>query len=220
MIRYEKVSKVYPRGDVMAVDRVSWEVKEGDFVFLVGPSGAGKTTLLKFLIREDRPTEGEIWFNDTNIVKLPNWQVPQLRRKIGMVFQDFKLLRQRTVYENVAFALEVIGKGEKEIQEVVPYLLDQVGLLERSDAFPRELSTGEQQRVAIARALAHEPVVLLADEPTGNLDHHNTEQIVKLLRQINEWGTTVIMATHDDDLVHSQTGAVVEIRDGKLKTKR
>ena len=219
MIRYEGVSKYYKRSGIVALEDVNLEIEEGDFVFLVGPSGAGKTTLLKFLIREDTPTEGDIWLRESNIVSLPKRKIPALRRTVGMVFQDFKLLRQQTVYENVAFALEVVGKRSDEIKEIVPYLLDRVGLLDRAQAFPQELSTGEQQRVAIARALATEPEVLLADEPTGNLDSKNSKQIVDLLRQINEWGTTVIMATHDDALVKRHKGRVVTVNDGKVVIK-
>lgn len=216
MIRYESVSKYYKRSGITALEDITLEIEQGDFVFLVGPSGAGKTTLLKFLIREDTPSDGEIWFKEDNIVRLPRRRIPHLRRQIGMVFQDFKLLRQQTVYENVAFALEVVGKKPAEIKEIVPYLLDRVGLLSRERAFPQELSTGEQQRVAIARALATEPEVLLADEPTGNLDTQNSKQIVDLLKQINEWGTTVIMATHDDALVKRTKARVVTIKDGKV----
>ncbi|NTV30521.1 cell division ATP-binding protein FtsE [candidate division WWE3 bacterium] len=220
MIKFDSVSKWYKRSGVTAFEEVSLQINQGDFVFLIGPSGAGKTTLLKFLIREDIPSEGDIWFKDDNIVRLPRRKIPHLRRQIGMVFQDFKLLRQQTVFENIAFALEVVGKKPSEVKEIVPYLLDRVGLLHRERAFPQELSTGEQQRVAIARALATEPEVLLADEPTGNLDSQNTKQIVDLLKQINEWGTTVIMATHDEALVKRTKGRVVVIKDGRLTEQR
>lgn len=219
MIKYEGVTKVYKKGEIVAVESVDWVIEERELVFLVGPSGAGKTTLLKFLIREELPTEGEVWFKEESVVHLPGRKIPNLRRRIGMVFQDFKLLQQQTVFENVAFALEVIGKSNAEIKEIIPYLLEQVGLLDRLDAFPHELSTGEQQRVAIARALAPEPEVLLADEPTGNLDAKNAKQIVKLLKQINDWGTTVIMATHDETLVKANHGKVVKIKEGKLRKK-
>jgi len=220
MIEYEGVTKIYKGGKIVAVEEIDWKIDEGEFVFLIGESGAGKTTLLKFLIREDKPSEGDIWFYEDNIVNLPDRKVPDLRRRIGMVFQDFRLLQQKTVFENISFALEVVGKTGQDIQKVVPYLLEQVGLDNRADAFPAELSTGEQQRVAIARALAHEPEVLLADEPTGNLDTKNARQIIQLLKQINDWGTTVIMATHDVDLVKQNKGSVVEIKEGRLKQKR
>ncbi|MCA9391574.1 cell division ATP-binding protein FtsE [candidate division WWE3 bacterium] len=220
MITYDNVTKIYQGGDVRAVEDVSVKIEEGEFVFLIGPSGAGKTTLLRFLIREDRPTSGDIWYKEENVVKIPAHKIPQLRRRIGMVFQDFKLLQQQTVEENVSFALEVTGKNSKEIKEVVPYLLEKVGLSDRMGAYPRELSTGEQQRVAIARALVHEPEVLLADEPTGNLDYDNAKQIVELLRQINDWGTTVIMATHDEGLIKKAKKArVLKLEDGRLEEK-
>ncbi len=200
MIRYEEVSKIY-RGNNKILEDVNFNVDSGEFSFLIGPSGAGKTTLLKFLIREDTPTQGKVWFKDDDVVKLPGRKVPQLRRKIGMVFQDFKLLKEQTVEENVRFALEVTGHKSKEQHQVVSYLLERVGLATHAKMYPYQLSIGEQQRVAIARALVHEPQVLLADEPTGNLDIQNASNIIDLLKQINEWGTTVIVATHDLDLI-------------------
>lgn len=218
MIRYEEVTKEYGKGKVRALEEVNLEIGAGDFVFLVGPSGAGKTTLLKFLIREDKPTRGDIWFHDENIVRLPDRKIPTLRRRIGMVFQDFRLLQQQTVEENIRFALEVTGRAKSEIEEVIPYLLGRVGLDHRAKSFPAQLSTGEQQRVAIARALAHEPEVLLADEPTGNLDTQNALQILDLLKQINSWGTTVVMATHDDYLINKAPGRVVKIKSGRIET--
>ncbi|NCS31978.1 cell division ATP-binding protein FtsE [bacterium] len=216
MITYDHITKVYGRGGVTALDDVCLDIKEKDFVVLIGPSGAGKTTLLKLLIKEDSPSSGSIIFKDEDIVKISKRNVPQLRRNIGMIFQDFKLLQRQTVEENVGFALEVTGSQKKEIAEVVPFLLEKVGLLHRLKAFPHELSTGEQQRVAIARALAHEPEVLLADEPTGNLDRKNSEQIVELLQQINDWGTTVMMATHDDLVIKKLKGRKVEMENGKI----
>lgn len=215
MISYRDVSKIY-NTKVAALREVNLEVESGEFVFLVGPSGAGKTTLLKLLIREDLPTAGEIWFEDKNVCRLSGAKVPILRREIGMVFQDFKLLPKRTVYENVAFALEVAGRPDAEIAEVVPYLLEQIGLQDLRNSFPHQLSAGEAQRVALARALVHEPKVLLADEPTGNLDYENSWQIVRLLDQVNSWGTTVIMASHDREIVSSLKRRTVKIEKGEI----
>lgn len=215
VIEYRDVSKIFPDGTQALAD-VNLAVEEQEFVFLVGPSGAGKTTLLKFLIREDLPSSGEVFLEDEDVVRLPANKVPRLRRRVGMVFQDFKLLRQKSAFENVAFALEVSGADDAEVNEVVPYLLEQVGLQERAKAFPDQLSAGEQQRVAIARALVHEPKVLLADEPTGNLDRQNAEQIVGLLQQINQWGTTVIMATHDEAIVGQLDKRIVELDKGAI----
>ncbi|TSC92941.1 MAG: cell division ATP-binding protein FtsE [Candidatus Berkelbacteria bacterium Athens1014_28] len=215
MIRYQNVSKVFPNG-TEAVSGVNFSIDQGEFAFLCGSSGAGKTTLLRFLIREDVPTDGEIWFNEENIVSLPEKFVPELRRNIGMIFQDFKLLPRRTVFENVAFALEVSGKSDFEIAQIVPYMLQRVGLDNKMEAFPTQLSSGEAQRVAIARALVHEPEVLLADEPTGNLDYENSWQIVELLNQINEWGATVIMATHDTEIVKALKKRVIKIDKGQI----
>lgn len=215
MIRYQNVSKIFPSGTQALAD-VNLEIEPSEFVFLVGPSGAGKTTLLRFLIREDKPTSGEIWFQNEEVVSLPGRLVPLLRRRVGMVFQDFKLLERRTVFENVAFALEVSGKPDAEIREVVPYILERVGLKDKLKAFPFQLSAGEQQRVALARALVHEPEVLLADEPTGNLDDQNSWQIIDLLKQINEWGTTILMATHDQEIVKSLKKRVVHLNRGRI----
>lgn len=215
MITFDKVSKKYPSG-FDALKKVSFGVDEGEFVFLVGPSGAGKTTLLRFLTREDVPTEGDVLFKDESVFALPGRKIPWLRQRIGVVFQDFKLLPRNTVFENVAVTLEVIGKKKTEIDELVPFMLEKVGLEKRMSAFPHELSTGESQRVAIARALVHEPDVLLADEPTGNLDNANAWEIMDLIGQINEWGTTVIMATHDEQIVDKLKKRVVRIEDGKV----
>lgn len=215
MISFQGITKVYPKG-VEALRGVDLEISDGEFLFLVGPSGAGKTTLLKFLIREDLPSSGAIFFKDEDIVSLADHLVPILRRQIGMVFQDFKLLEKRTVFENVAFALEVLARNDNDISQMVPFILQKVGLAEKLDFYPRQLSSGEQQRVAIARALIHEPEVLLADEPTGNLDFENSWQIINLLKQINEWGTTVIMATHDRTIVDSLKKRVVTLERGLI----
>ncbi len=215
MIVFENVTKVFP-GGFEALKDVSFTVEPSEFMFLVGPSGAGKTTLLKFLIREDTPTEGDVIFEDQSIVQLHGGRIPWLRRRIGVVFQDFKLLTRSTVYENVAVTLEVAGKPRNEIDELVPFMLEKVGLIGKEHNFPRELSAGESQRVAIARALVHEPAVLLADEPTGNLDAQNAWEIMELITQINEWGTTVVMATHDDRIVDRLKKRVVKIEDGQV----
>ena len=219
MITFEHVSKQFNSG-IEALKDVSFSVDPGEFMFLVGPSGAGKTTLLRFLIRDDIPTTGDVLFKEESVVKLPGRKIPWLRRRIGMVFQDFRLLPRSTVYENVAVTLEVIGKHKAEIKEIVPFMLEKVGLEQKAYAFPHELSTGESQRVAIARALVHEPDVLLADEPTGNLDTHNSWEIMDLISQINEWGTTVIMATHDDRIVDKLKKRVVKIENGKIVKDR
>jgi len=215
VIEYRQVSKIFHDG-TQALTDVSFVVQEQEFVFLIGPSGAGKTTLLRFLIREDVPSAGEVLLEERDVVRLPSREIPKLRRKVGMVFQDFRLLLRKTVFENVAFAMEVLGEDEGKINEVVPYILEQVGLQDRARSFPEQLSAGEQQRVAIARALVHEPRVLLADEPTGNLDHANSEQILHLLQQINEWGTTVIMATHDLSIIKQLNKRKVEINEGRV----
>lgn len=215
MIFYKDVTKIF-NGHLTALREINLAIESGEFVFLVGPSGAGKTTLLKLLIREDLPTSGEVWFEDQNVCRLPGAKVSNLRRTIGMVFQDFKLLPKKTVYENVAFALEVAGRSDREIKEVVPYLLEQVGLKDFLNFFPHQLSAGQAQRVALARALVHEPKVLLADEPTGNLDDENAWQIIRLLDQINLWGTTVIMASHHRGIVESLKRRVVRLDRGEI----
>lgn len=215
MVVYDDVSKVFP-GGVEALRNVSFDIDQGEFIFLTGPSGAGKSTLLRFLIRDDIPTDGVVFFQEEDIARLPNRKVPWLRRKIGMVFQDFKLLPRSTVFENIALTLEVTGRSTNDINELVPFMLEKVGLVEKIDAFPAELSAGESQRVAIARALIHEPDVLIADEPTGNLDVDTAWDVVDLIQQINEWGTTVIMATHDDRIVNKMRRRVIKLEEGTL----
>jgi cell division transport system ATP-binding protein len=214
MIKLDDVSKVYR--EVIALKDVSIEVAKGEFVFVVGPSGSGKSTLIKLLIREESPTTGRIFVAGKNIAQLSNWKVPYLRRNIGTVFQDFKLLRDKTVYEQVAFALEVIGKPKHVIQARVPEILDLVGLKDRMHNYPNQLSGGEQQRVAIARAFVNRPLILLADEPTGNLDPATSVDIMKLLDRINRTGTTVLMATHDNAIVDAMRRRVVELADGRV----
>ncbi|MEI7746999.1 MAG: cell division ATP-binding protein FtsE [Actinomycetota bacterium] len=215
MIRFNDVSKTYPNGTVALRD-VSLEVDKGEFVFLVGSSGSGKSTFLKLLMREELPDRGNIIEAGRDIAKLPRWKVPYLRRNIGCVFQDFRLLPNKSVFENVAFALEVIGRPQKVVDAQVPQVLDLVGLTDKSKNLPSELSGGEQQRVAVARAFVNRPLILLADEPTGNLDPSNSEGIMALLERINRTGTTVLMATHDKALVDRMRRRVIELDHGSL----
>ncbi len=215
MIRFENISKIYNSHSVALKD-VTFEVKPQEFVSLVGRSGAGKSTLLKLLIAEEKPTSGKIFFNKQNVLKMPNRELPFLRRQIGAVFQDFKLLPNKTAYENVAFAMEVAGKSEAEIKNDVPRVLDLVGLKDKMNNFPRELSGGEKQRVAIARAMVHRPSVIVADEPTGNLDPINTWDIIRLLLKISELGTTVILATHDKEIINALEKRVVSLENGTV----
>lgn len=214
MIQFNKVSKIYD--SFPALKEVTFGVELGEFVSLVGPSGAGKSTLIKLLIREEDPTEGEITLGDINIVRLPQRELPFLRRRIGTVFQDFKLLSDRTVFENVAFALEVAGAPEERIYQDVPRALKIVGLLNKADHFPVQLSGGEGQRVAVARALIHRPDIIAADEPTGNLDPINTWEIIRLLIKINEMGTTVLLATHDKEIINALRQRVITLKDGQV----
>jgi cell division transport system ATP-binding protein len=216
VIRLENVSKSYRTSTRPALDRVTVEVGKGEFVFLIGPSGSGKSTFLRLLLREDVPTQGDVYVADWNVAKLPRRRVPRLRQRIGCVFQDFRLLRNKTVAGNVAFALEVIGKPARTVQKVVPEVLDLVGLAGKANRMPHELSGGEQQRVAVARAFVNRPLVLLADEPTGNLDPDTSQDIMLLLERINRTGTTVLMATHDHSIVDSMRRRVVELDMGRL----
>jgi cell division transport system ATP-binding protein len=211
VIRLDSVTKLYKTSTRPALDRVSMSVEKGEFVFLIGPSGSGKSTFLRLLLREDVPTKGDIYVSDMNVAKIPRRRVPKLRQRIGCVFQDFRLLPNKTVGENVAFALEVIGKSRNTVSKVVPEVLDLVGLTGKADRMPHELSGGEQQRVAIARAFVNRPQVLLADEPTGNLDPDTSQDIMLLLERINRTGTTVLMATHDHSIVDSMRRRVVEL---------
>jgi cell division transport system ATP-binding protein len=213
MIRTINVSKIY-KNDVPALKEVSVDILRGEFVFLVGRSGSGKSTFIRLITREELPTAGEIYVAGKNIVKLPNWKIPMLRRNIGCVFQDFKLLPHQTVFENVAFALEVIGRPREVIRRQVPEILDLVGLAEKAHDLPDELSGGEQQRVSIARAFVNRPQILLADEPTGNLDPTTSVEIMKLLDRINRTGTTVLMATHDLNIVDAMRRRVIELDTG------
>lgn len=215
MINLQSVTKKFGAGDV-ALEDISFIIDPGEFVFLVGPSGSGKTTLFRLLIREIVPTTGTIHIGEWDIVNLPSKRVPHLRKKIGVVFQDLKLLRDRTIFENVYFPLEVAGFNERQARKRVEEILEQVGIMQHRDKFPVQLSGGELQRAAIARALAFSPEILLADEPTGNLDRKTTWEIVKLLQDINEAGTTILMATHDDDIVNNVAKRVIELEKGKV----
>ena len=215
MIKLENVSKTYKNG-TPALTNISLDIEKGEFVFLVGASGSGKTTFLRLLLREELPDQGRILEAGRDIGSLPKWRVPYLRRNIGCVFQDFRLLPNKTVFENVAFALEVIGRPRSTVDNQVPQILDLVGLGTKSDNLPSELSGGEQQRVAVARAFVNRPLILLADEPTGNLDPTNSESIMALLERINRTGTTVVMATHDKALVDRMRRRVIELDRGEL----
>lgn len=216
VIRFEDVTKVYARGARPALDSVDLEIERGEFVFLVGASGSGKSTFLRLVLREERPTAGRIFVAGRDLSTLSTWKVPHLRRQIGTVFQDFRLLPTKTVFENVAFALQVIGKPRHHILTTVPDTLELVGLEGKEKRLPHELSGGEQQRVAIARAFVNRPSILLADEPTGNLDPTTSVGIMRLLDRINRTGTTVVMATHDDEIVDQMRKRVVELDSGQL----
>jgi cell division transport system ATP-binding protein len=215
MILFEHVTKAY-NADAIALRDVSVDVAKGEFVFLVGPSGSGKSTFLRLLLREELPTGGRVVVAGRDIGRMSTWKVPQLRRNIGCIFQDFKLLTNKTVYENVAFATEVIGRPRHVIRSQVPQILELVGLARKGDRFPHELSGGEQQRVSIARAFVNRPLILLADEPTGNLDPTTTVGIMRLLDRINRTGTTVVMATHDQRIVDMMRRRVIELEHGSL----
>ncbi|MEE2057605.1 cell division ATP-binding protein FtsE [Rhodococcus artemisiae] len=216
MIRLENVSKSYKTSTRPALDGVSVEVGKGEFVFLIGPSGSGKSTFMRLLLREDTPTSGEIHVADFHVNKLSARRVPKLRQNLGCVFQDFRLLQRKTVAENISFALEVIGKPRSVIERTVPEVLELVGLSGKAGRLPTELSGGEQQRVAIARAFVNRPLVLLADEPTGNLDPETSQDIMLLLERINRTGTTVLMATHDHHIVDAMRRRVVELDLGRV----
>lgn len=216
MIRFDQVTKTYPGHPHAALDQVSVDVEKGEFVFLVGSSGSGKSTFLRLVLREYRPTSGRVYVAGKEINRLASWKVPRLRRDIGTVFQDFRLLPNKTVSENVAFALQVIGRSRSDIAELVPETLEMVGLDGKGDRMPDELSGGEQQRVAIARAFVNRPMILIADEPTGNLDPTTSVGIMKLLDRINRTGTTVVMATHDAGIVDQMRKRVIELEDGRV----
>jgi cell division transport system ATP-binding protein len=216
MIRFDEVSKVYATGQRPALDKVSVDIERGEFVFVVGASGSGKSTMLRLVLKEERATSGTVHVAGRNLQTLSSWKVPKLRRAIGTVFQDFRLLPNKTVSQNVGFALQVIGKPRHTIAQVVPETLELVGLEGKGKRLPHELSGGEQQRVAIARAFVNRPAILLADEPTGNLDPATSLGIMRLLDRINRTGTTILMATHDDEIVDQMRKRVVELEDGRL----
>ena len=213
MIRLEHVTKSYST-EVVAVKAASFDIAKGDFVFLVGPSGSGKSTLLRMLNRQERPERGAVWVAGRNIVDLPGGRIPMLRRNIGNIFQDYKLLLEKNVFENVAFAQEVIGRPQHVIRQQVPAVLDLVGLSGKENRMPNQLSGGEQQRVSIARAFVNRPLILLADEPTGNLDPATGEGIMRLLDRINKTGTTIVMATHDQRIVNTMRKRVIQLDRG------
>lgn len=214
MILFEAVTKKF--GSTVALDDISLQIKQGEFVFLVGPSGAGKSTLLKILTHEILPSSGKVLVNHKDVTKLKNNEIPDLRRKIGVVFQDFKLLDDRTVFENVALTLEVLGKSDEEIAKMVEHILKLVEIWDRRNLFPRQLSGGEAQRTAIARAVVGKPDLLLADEPTGDLDPKTAWGVIQLLNEINSWGTTVTMATHNQEIVNTLKRRVVFLKMGKI----
>ena len=215
MIVLHNVCKTYPNG-VQALDNVELQIPERDFVFLVGPSGAGKSTFIRLLIREELPTSGRVFIDGQDLARLRRSQIPHLRRKVSVIFQDFKLLPHKTVFENVAFALEVSGYSHTDVQQMVPETLDLVGLTDKADRYPNLLSGGEQQRVAIARALVRRPSILVADEPTGNLDPDTAAQTVQLLVRVNALGTTIVFATHNSELVNTLRRRVVALEGGRI----
>lgn len=215
MIFFDKVTKIYAPSSTI-LDDVNFTVEPNEFVSLVGQSGAGKTTLLRMLIGEEKPTSGQVFLDSIDIHSIKNKDIPTLRRKIGVIFQDFKLLPHKTAYENIAFAMQVAGKTEEEIATDVPHVLELVDLVDKSWHFPRELSGGERQRVAIARAIVNRPDIIIADEPTGNLDPLNTWEIINILKKINELGTTVLMATHNKGIIDSLGKRVITLEKGKI----
>ena len=216
MIEFINVTKQYDDAGNIALEDASFKIENGEFVFLVGSSGAGKTTITKLLMREVNATEGQVILDGIDVTALPDKEIPYLRRKMGVVFQDFRLLEDRTVYENVEFAMRVVGAGKREIRKRVPEVLNEVGLNFKAKMYPRQLSGGEQQRVALARALANHPVILIADEPTGNLNPKTAMEIMEIFEEINRMGTTIIMATHAKDIVDIMKKRVIEIQDGKV----
>lgn len=220
MILLDRVTKTYVKGGTPSLDRISLHVEPREFVIIVGQSGAGKTTLLKLLTREERPSSGKIIIGGVDYDKLKDKDIPLLRRKIGTVFQDFKLLNNKTVFENVAFALEIVGMGKKEIDHTVPRVLDIVNLRGKEKVMPQALSGGERQRVAIARAIVRQPKILIADEPTGNLDPKHAWDVIKILEKINKYGTTVLLTTHNMEIVQRLKRRVVTIEHGRVASDR
>jgi cell division transport system ATP-binding protein len=215
MISLQRVTKTYRNG-VTALEDVSVEIDKGEFVFVVGPSGSGKSTMIRLLLKQEEASRGDVFVAGKNLSRITSFKVPHLRRNIGTVFQDYKLLQDKTVFENVSFALEVIGKPKHVIDQRVPEILEYVGLGDKLNAYPDELSGGEQQRVSIARACVNRPLVLLADEPTGNLDPNTSVDIMRLLDKVNRIGTTILMATHDQAIVDAMRKRVIELEKGKV----
>lgn len=215
MINFQDVSKIYPKNSAAILD-INLKIKSGEFVSIVGHSGAGKTTLLKLILAEEKPTKGQVLFEDVDIHKLGRSNLLKLRKRIGMVFQDFKLLSSKTAYENIAFAMEAVGKTDDEIYTDVPHVLDLVDLSDKMDSFPSQMSGGERQRLAIARAIINQPEVIIADEPTGNLDPINTYEVVQILKKINDLGTTVILTTHNRGVVESIGKRVITMEGGRI----
>lgn len=216
MIEFRDVTKIYDSNGTHALEKVNMKIEDGEFVFIVGSSGAGKSTLLKLIMHEEKPTEGEVIVNDYSSAKMKKRDVPFYRRTMGIVFQDFRIIPKMTVFDNVAFAMRVIGKSEKEIRKNVPHILQLVGLSQKARSMPNELSGGEQQRVSLARALINNPKLIVADEPTGNVDPEMSHEIVDLLTKINNAGTTVVMVTHEHDLVRTFQRRVIVIQNGKI----
>ncbi|EKE16446.1 MAG: hypothetical protein ACD_11C00017G0036 [uncultured bacterium] len=215
MIKFENVSKIYP-GNFIALENIEMVIEDGEFVSIVGQSGAGKSTLLKLITAEEQPTEGNVYFNDRELSKIKKKHLPYFRRNFGTVFQDFKLLPQKTVFENVSYALEVAGDTDAEIAEKVPEILDIVGMSDKMEKYPKQLSGGEKQKISLARALVHNPSVILADEPSGNLDPTSAWEIIQLLLKINSLGTTVILATHNKEIVDKIKKRVIGLESGKI----
>ncbi|MEK7622213.1 MAG: cell division ATP-binding protein FtsE [Patescibacteria group bacterium] len=215
MIFFDKVTKLY-NDNSLALDQVTFAVEQGDFVSIVGHSGAGKTTLLKMILVEERPTSGAVYFNSTDIHKFGRRHLHRLRRRIGSVFQDFRLLPNKTAYENIAFAMEVSGRADKDITSDVPHVLELVGLADKIWSFPHQLSAGEKQRVAIARAIVNQPDILIADEPTGNLDPINTFEVIQIFKKINDIGTTVLLTTHNKQVIDALGRRVITMDNGRL----
>ncbi|MDR1861623.1 MAG: cell division ATP-binding protein FtsE [Candidatus Ancillula sp.] len=216
MIKFDSVTKIYKNGATPALENVTFNIERGEFVFLVGSSGSGKSTLLSLILRSERLNDGQIYVAGRDLKTLTNWRVPEFRQQIGVVFQNFRLLANKTVFENVAFALQVIGKRKKEINQLVPEALELVGLQDKADRFPDQLSGGERQRVAIARAFVNKPLIIMADEPTGNLDPATSMEIMKVFEMINSMGTTILMATHSEEIVNSFQKRVLELKQGHL----
>ncbi len=215
MIVFEKVTKVYADGTI-ALDEATIQISPKEFISIVGHSGAGKTTLIKMLLAEEKPTSGKVFFESTDINKLKKHEIPHFRRKIGTVFQDFRLLPNKTIYENIAFAMEVSGRSEAEIHSDVPHVLELVDLVNKASNFPHQLSGGEKQRVAIARAIVNQPDIIIADEPTGNLDPINTNEVIQILKKINDLGTTIILTTHNKGVIDSLKKRVITMENGKI----